>query len=68
MDRILNMVINMFLRKVIGKGVDAGINYAVGRGKPAQDLTPEEQAQTREAQVVAKRARQAASLARRLGK
>lgn len=68
MDRILNMIISMFLRKVIGKGMDAGINYAVGRGKPAQDLTPEERAQSREAQIAAKRARQAASLARRIGK
>ena len=68
LTRILNMVINMVLRKVIGKGVDAGINYAVGKGKPAQDMTPEEHAQAQEAKQAAKRARQLASLTRRIGK
>ena len=68
LSRIINMIINMVLRKVVGKGVDAGINYAVGRGKPAEELTPEERAQGQEAKALAKRARQAAGLARRIGR
>ena len=68
LSRILNMIINMVVRKLVGKGVDAGINYAVGRGKSAEDMTPEELAQMNEAKASAKRAKQVASLARRIGR
>lgn len=68
LSRILNMVINTVVRRLVGRGVDAGINYVAGRGKPATDLTPEELEQAREARAAAKRARQAAGLMRRIGK
>jgi hypothetical protein len=68
LSRILNMVINMVVRKLIGKGVDAGINYATRRGKTDEEMTPEDHAQAQEAKLMAKRARQAAGLARRIGK
>jgi hypothetical protein len=68
LSRILNMVINMVIRKLVGRGVDAGINYAAGRGRPAEDMTPEEAAQAQEARAISKRARQAAGLAKRLGR
>lgn len=68
MERIINMVINMVLRKVVSRGVDAGINYAVGKGKAPQDMTEAELAQAKEGRDAAKRAKQAANLARRLGR
>ena len=68
MDRIINMVINLLLRKVVSRGVDAGINYAVGKGKAPQDMTDEERAQSAAGRETAKRAKQAANLARRLGR
>lgn len=68
LSRILDMVIKTVVRRLVGRGVDAGINLVAGRGKPAADLTPEEVQQAKEAKAAAKRARQAAGLMRRLGK
>ncbi len=68
MDRILQMIINTVLRQLINKGVSAGINHVAGRGKPASQMTPEEREQAQTAKETAKRARQAANLARRLGR
>ncbi len=68
MDRIINMVINLFLRKVLSRGIDAGIDYAAGKGKSRQEMTPEELSTAAAARDTAKRARQAANLARRLGR
>lgn len=66
LSRIINMVINLFLRKVVSRGIDAGIDYAAGKAKAPQEMTPSEQEQARIARETAKRAKQAASLTRRL--
>lgn len=66
MNRIVQMVINLFIRKVVNKGVDMGIDYASRRGKPAAEMTPEDHAQAQSAKAMAKRAKQAARLTRRL--
>ncbi len=68
MERILQMIINTVIRQLVNRGVKTGIDYAARGGKPASDLTPEERARTTDAKALAKRARQAANLARRLGK
>lgn len=68
MDRILQMILNTVLRQFINRGVRAGIDYAARGGKPATQMTPDERAQSQDAKAMAKRARQAASLARRLGR
>ena len=68
MDRIIQMIINAVLRQVINKGVNAGINRVAGRGKPAGEMTPDERLQAGDATQTAKRARQAANLARKLGR
>lgn len=66
MNRIVQMVINLFIRKVVNKGVDMGIDYASRRGKPVAEMTPEDHAQAQSAKAMAKRAKQAARLTRRL--
>jgi hypothetical protein len=68
LSRLINMIVNMVLRKVVNKGVDAGITYAAGRGKSGKDLSGDESAQAASAKETVKRARQAANLARRLGR
>ncbi|MGQ0610390.1 MAG: hypothetical protein ACT4N9_04705 [Paracoccaceae bacterium] len=73
LSRVLDMVIKTVVRRLVGRGVDAGINLVAGRGKPAADptaadLSPEERQQAKAAKAAAKRARQAASVTRRLGK
>ena len=68
MDRILQMILNAVLRQFINRGVKTGIDYAARRGKPASQMTPEERAQSEDARALAKHARQAANLARKLGR
>ncbi len=68
MDRIIQMIINAVLRQVINRGVKTGIDYASRGGKPASAMTPEELQQSQGAKELAKRARQAANMAKRLGR
>lgn len=62
MDRLLQMIINAVLRQLVNRGIRSGIDYAT-RGN-----TPEDRAQSQDAKALARRARQAANLARRLGR
>ncbi len=68
MGRIIQMIINAVLRQLVSRGIKSGIDYASRRGKPASDQTPEEIAPSQDAKALAKRARQAANLARKLGR
>ena len=68
MDRIIQMIFNAVLRQLVNRGVKTGIDYAARGGKPASQMTPQDRAQTQDAKALAKRARQAANLARKLGR
>lgn len=68
LSRLIQMIINTLMRRMVNKGVDMGINYAAKRGKPDADMTPEDHEQARAAKEMAKRARQAANLARKIGR
>lgn len=68
MDRMIQMIINAVIRQLVNRGVKTGIDYAARGGKPASQMTPEERAQTQDAKALANRARQAANLARKLGR
>lgn len=65
-SRIIQMILNRLLRRAVNTAVDHGIDYAARRGKPADQMTAADHAQAQEARVMAKRARQAAKLTRRL--
>jgi hypothetical protein len=67
-NQIINMVMRMLGRRLINGGINKGIDLAAGRGKPAAEMTPEEHAQATQARQLAKRARQAARITRRLGR
>lgn len=68
MDRIIQMIINAVMRQMINRGVKTGIDYATRGDKPASAMTPQERQQNQSAKEMAKRARQAANLAKRLGR
>lgn len=65
MDRLIQMILNRLLGQLMRRGIDAGINHVVGKGKPRSEMTPEERAQVQSTKQAAKRARQAAGVARR---
>lgn len=71
LSKLIQMVINMVLRRVISKGIDAGLNAGISKfsgapNRPQADMTPEEREQARIAKDMARRARQAAKLTRKL--
>ena len=68
LSKIIQMVINLVLRKVINRGVDAGINYASKRGKTDDQMTPEDLQQAKSAKEMAKRAKQAINVGRKIGR
>lgn len=70
MDRILNMIVNILLRRGINEGINAILRRTRSKPAPgtppAQPQTPEEAAQAAQARQLAARARQAARLGRKL--
>ncbi len=67
-SRLLQMILNIFLRKIITKGIDTGITIAANRGKSPDEMTPAEREQARKARDLGKNARKLSSLARRIGR
>jgi len=63
-NRIINMLLRMFMRKAVNKGID----MAARRGKPPAEMTPEEREQAQIAKQTAGKAQKLARLARRLGR
>ena len=63
-NRIINMLLRMFMRKAVNKGID----MAARRGKPPAEMTTEERAQAQIAKQTAGKAQKLARLARRLGR
>lgn len=70
MNQIITMVIRIIMRKVLGRGIDAGIKMATRRGgsKPDHGPTPDERASALLAQKSARKALQAAKLTGRMGR
>ncbi len=60
MDQILRMVMRMFMRKVINKGMDQA--FSAMSKRPGQDVDKGQ------AQATVKRQKQAAKLTRRMGR
>lgn len=68
LNRLLNMVLRIFVRKGVNWGINKGVDYAARRGKPSGQMTQTDHAQARSARDLAKRARKAARITRRLGR
>jgi hypothetical protein len=63
MDRILTMIFRRVFGQLMNRGIDAGVNR-MSRGS-ASEVTPAQQAQSRQ---TAQRTKQAMRLARRIGR
>jgi len=68
LNSIINKIVNMFVRKAVNHGIDKGIGYAARKGKSEAQMTPMERTQAQKGREMAKRARKAASITRRLGR
>lgn len=68
MDRIINMIINQVIRRFVNIGIDKGFAHFSSKGKPATQMTKADHAQAQSGRDMAKRARQAAKITRRLGR
>ncbi|WP_112309160.1 hypothetical protein [Pseudogemmobacter bohemicus] len=66
MNRLINMLVNMFLRKAVNKGVRSATDYAARRGKSDAELTPEDREQAKKMRDLADKARKAARIGRRM--
>lgn len=62
----LNRLLNMLTRMVFRSAMDAGVDYAAGKGKPEAEMTPEERKQAKQARDLAARARKFRNVTRRL--
>lgn len=74
LNQIVSMIMNTLMRKAVNKGVNAGMGYLSKGKKPASTAakTPvsdgKTAAQAKASRDMAKRARQAAQVTRRLGR
>jgi hypothetical protein len=66
MDRLIQMVINTFLRRFMNQMVNRGVDHFAGKGKPPEEMTAEERKQARAARQAAKRSREIAKMVRRI--
>jgi hypothetical protein len=65
MSKMINTVMRLFGRKLIGMAVNKGVDYAARRGKPQSEMTPAELAGAQSARQFAQRAKQIRSVTRR---
>ena len=68
LDRLINIVVNTVIRRLVNAGINRGIALFSRRGKAAGPLIPPEAKHRQEARAAARRARQAAKITRRLGR
>ena len=65
-NQLINMITRIFVRKVVNKGISAGIDRVSGGGKSRDDMTQAERQQARKGKQAAQTARKAARIARRM--
>jgi hypothetical protein len=64
-NRLINMLMRLFGRKLINAAVNKGINMAAARGKPEAQMTPAQRAQAAQGRKLAQTARQIRGATRR---
>lgn len=67
-DRLINMVVRMFLRKVIGRGMDAGLDRMARSNKNKPSSPEGDRAQKEQGRDMAKRGRSAMRVVRRISR
>lgn len=68
LNQLWNMVLRIFIRKGVNWGINKGMHHISRAGKGKSVDTPANQAQAHQARELAKRARKAARLTRRIGR
>ncbi|OYX44260.1 MAG: hypothetical protein B7Z02_05750 [Rhodobacterales bacterium 32-67-9] len=68
LNQIVDMIVRTVMRRVINLGINKGIDYASRRGQQKPGAGGGDHSQSRDARALAKRARQAAKITRRLGR
>ncbi|MEL6608191.1 MAG: hypothetical protein AAFO58_01920 [Pseudomonadota bacterium] len=70
MNQIINMVMRIFMRKVISKGMDKGFEMAAGsrKNKNAHGVSDEDRAEMQRMKNAQKRSKQAMKVGRRIGR
>lgn len=68
MQQLINMVIRTVTRRLINLGINKGMDVVARKGKPKGHITAGDRKQAQDARALAKRARQAAKITRRLGR
>ena len=66
LEKLIQMVVNLVLKRLVNLGVTKGIDLVAGKGKPGAKMIPEERDQAKGLRETVKRARQAAQITRRL--
>ena len=61
LNRLFSMLTRMFIRSAVNTGLD----HAARKGKPVQEMTPEERLQAKNAKAMAQKAQRAARIGRR---
>lgn len=65
MNQIINMVMRQIVRRLVNAGINKSVDMAAKRGKAGEELTPE---QKKLAGANKKRAKQSVRMARRIGR
>jgi hypothetical protein len=68
LNQVFRMAQRLFLRRLINKGINAGIGFASRRGKSASEMTPGDRDMANKGKHVAKNARRMARMGRRMGR
>lgn len=67
-NQIIDMIMRLFVRKAVSKGMNAGINRIAGGGKAPSEMTAKERQAAKSGKQSAKRAKQGMKMARRIGR
>lgn len=65
-NQIINMVMSIFMKKIVNLAVNKGVEYAASRGKPEAEMTEAERAQAQSAREMSDRMKQVRNATRRI--
>ena len=66
MDRLIQMIINMVMRRGIDMAMHKGADLIAGRGKSPEEMTPEERHQAKQGRRMAKQMKRGLKIGRKL--
>lgn len=64
-NRLINMFMAIFMKKIVNLAVNKGVEYAASRGKPEAEMSDAERAQAQSGRDLADRAKQIRNATRR---